>query len=605
MKRVLYIFRMVMLLTAISLVGKVIFMLYNAGEHLTLQNIWDVLWTGLPLDLSVSCLLALPVWVATAATMYYPNLRLRAILSPYLVLAFLFVVLVTAGDIVMYHHWKFKLDASIFNYMSSPGSAGASAPMWYIVTCLSSAFIAIVGAIVIAILMTPKRITEDGQGLNRTNLLATGALLVFTIFGITGHRITEASVYKFRPIVLNHAAVNTAGHMLHSFWIYLQAPDRQMRSMSLDECDRLMQDLYPENMDDITDTLLTTPRPNILTIQLESFGASFVETLGGAEGVTPELCRWMKQGVNFTNAWANSFRTDRGTVSALSGYLSYPTYSLMMENDCLGHFPSIASTLSDLGYQTDYLYGGHSENMNKRKYLLASGFQKIWDISNMDVPVEERDAWGANDSISFQRLYSMLTARTDTASWYFGYQSISSHEPWNVPYHKLENEVYNAFAYTDHCLGTFLDSLSRTPVWNNLVVIIFADHGSMYQLDYQHPMFFRMPLLMVGGAVKEAKTLDMFISQSDMAATLLAQMQLNLKDYPWSRNVLSKNYTYPFVYSTYPSGMLFADSTGVTMMDLHSGCVVYSDGQDGDGRILRTKAILQHGYDKLKEINIR
>jgi phosphoglycerol transferase MdoB-like AlkP superfamily enzyme len=393
--------------------------------------------------------------------------------------------------------------------------------------------------------------------------------------------------------------------MLHSFWIYLQAPDRQMRSMSIDECDRLMQDLYPEQMDDITDTLLTNTRPNILTIQLESFGASFVETLGGAEGVTPELCRWMEQGVNFTNAWANSFRTDRGTVSALSGYLSYPTYSLMMEDECHGNFPSLASTLAANGYTTDYLYGGNSENMNKRKYLLSSGFQKVWDISNMDVPEAERDAWGANDSISFQRLYSMLTARTDTASWYFGYQSISSHEPWNVPYHKLENEVYNAFAYTDHCLGTFLDSLSKTPVWDNLVVIIFADHGSMYQLDYQHPMFFRMPLLMVGGAVKEAKTLDMFISQSDMAATLLAQMQLNLKDYPWSRNVLSKNYTYPFVYATYPSGMLFADSTGVTMMDLQSGCVVYSDGQYGDSRVLRTKAILQHGYEKLKEINIR
>ena len=604
-KRVLYIFRMVMFLTAISLVGKVIFMLYNAGEHLTLLNIWDVLWTGLPHDLSIACLLALPVWVATAATMYYPNLRLRAVLSPYLVLAFLFVMLVTAGDIVMYHHWKFKLDASILNYMSSPGSAGASAPMWYIVTCLSSAFIAIVGTTVIAITMTPKRITEDGQGLNRTNLLATGALLVFTIFGITGQRITEADVFRFKPIVLNHAAVNTVGHMLHSFWIYSQAPDRQMRSMSLDECDRLMQDLFPEQMDDITDTLLTNTRPNILTIQLESFGASFVETLGGAAGVTPELCRWMKQGVNFTNAWANSFRTDRGTVSALSGYLSYPTYSLMMEDDCLGHFPSIASTLSGIGYQTAYLYGSHSEDMNKRKYLLASGFQKIWDISNMDVPEAERDAWGANDSISFQRLYSMLTARTDTASWYFGYQSISSHEPWNVPYHKLENEVYNAFAYTDHCLGTFLDSLSRTPVWDNLVVIIFADHGNMYQLDYQHPMFFRMPLLMVGGAVKEAKTPDMFISQSDIAATLLAQMQLSNKEYPWSRNVLSKNYTYPFVYATYPSGMLFADSTGVTMMDLLSGCIVYSDGQDSDSRVLRTKAILQHGYEKLKEIDIR
>ena len=111
-----------------------------------------------------------------------------------------------------------------------------------------------------------------------------------------------------------------------------------------------------------------------------------------------------------------------------------------------------------------------------------------------------------------------------------------------------------------------------------------------------------MPLLMVGGAVKVAKTVDTFISQSDIAATLLAQMQISSKEYPWSRNVLSKNYQYPFIYATYPSGMLFADSTGVTMMDLQSECVVYSDGEEADLRVSRTKAILQRSYDKLKEI---
>ena len=590
-----------MFLTIISLVGKVAFMLYNAGEYCTLQNIFSVLWEGLPLDLSIAALLSLPVWVVTAFSLRNPKMSLRAILSPYLVILPVFMVIVTVGDIVMYHHWKFKLDACIFNYMSSPGSAGASAPMWYIVTCLSLAVILILGAVIAAFLMTPKRVMEDGRGINRTNFLATGALLAFTAWGITGQRCTEASVFEFEPIVLNHAAVNTAGHMLHSLWIYQQAPEKQLRSMKDDECDALMQNLYPEQMDDITDTLLTTNRPNVLTIQLESFGASFVETLGGAEGVAPELCKWMQRGVNFTNAWSNSFRTDRGTVSALSGYLSYPTYSLMMEDDCLGNFPSLASTLAALGYKTDYLYGGNSENMNKRKYLLSSGFQKVWDISDIDVPEEERDAWGANDSISFQRLYSILTTKKDSA-WYFAYQSISSHEPWNVPYHRLDNEVYNAFAYTDHCLGTFLDSLSQTPVWENLVVIIFADHGSMYQLDYQHPMFFRMPLLMVGGAVKEPKVYNMLVSQSDLVATLLAQMQISSKDFPWSRNVLSKNYSYPFVYSTYPSGMLFADSTGVTMMDLQSGCVVYSEGEEGNTRMLRTKAILQRSYDKLTEI---
>ena len=68
--------------------------------------------------------------------------------------------------------------------------------------------------------------------------------------------------------------------------------------------------------------------------------------------------------------------------------------------------------------------------------------------------------------------------------------------------------------------------------------------------------------------------------------------------------MLSRKYTYPFVYTTYPSGMLYADSTGVTMMDLQSGCVVYSEGDEAESRVLRTKAILQRSYDRLKGINI-
>ena len=291
MNRVLYIFRLVMFLTIISLVGKIAFMLYNAGDQCTLQNIFSVLWAGLAFDLSVAALLTMPVWIVTAFSLRYPNMRLRAILSPYLVVAMVFVIITTVADIVMYHHWKFKLDACIFNYMSSPGSAGASAPMWYIVTCILSAVILLLGTVVAAILMTPKRVMEEGSGINRTNFLATGALLAFTVWGITGQRCTESSVFEFQPIVLNHAAVNTPGHMLHSLWIYHRTAEKQFRSMKDTECDELMQDLYPEQMDDITDTLLTTTRPNVLTIQLESFGASFVEALGGAEGVTPDQDR--------------------------------------------------------------------------------------------------------------------------------------------------------------------------------------------------------------------------------------------------------------------------------------------------------------------------
>lgn len=32
-------------------------------------------------------------------------------------------------------------------------------------------------------------------------------------------------------------------------------------------------------------------------------------------------------------------------------------------------------------------------------------------------------------------------------------QTSSSHEPFEVPFHKFDDKVKNAFAYTDDCLG--------------------------------------------------------------------------------------------------------------------------------------------------------
>jgi hypothetical protein len=80
-------------------------------------------------------------------------------------------------------------------------------------------------------------------------------------------------------------------------------------------------------------------------------------------------------------------------------------------------------------------------------------------------------------------------------------------------------------------------------------------------------------------------------------------MGISHKDYPWSRNVLSKNYTYPFVYCNYPAGILFADSTGISIYDIDGDAVMIEQPADDGLRIMRAKAILQTSYDQLEEIH--
>ena len=618
MKRTLYILSLTTLLLVATIIGKVEFLTYNRDiMFFTMSELMQVLWHGLPLDISTVAMAVLPVWFITLLTVKWPSMPLRWVVGPYIGIVTFLMGCVTGATIIMYENWKFLLDASIFSYMSSPGNATASASVYYIVTRIGLILLSSILLSFLSVAITPKSIvprkSRYGGGGRRqqhapqrhTAYLLTGLLLFFMLWGINGRRADERSAFHSEKTLLNHAAINPVGHMVRSLWTYSKDFNEQFRLMPEEECDSIFTNIFPTDTEDITDTLLRTRRPDILTIQLESMGAPFIESLGGAKNVAPELCQWMTRGVNFTNAWATSFRTDRGTVSALSGYVSYPTTSLMMTDSCLPLLPSLAKTLKGYGYTADYMYSGNSNHMNKRKYMEAVGF-RMWDIEDINVSEEERDVWGANDSIAMNRMLGLIrrTKQENGAEkpFFWACQTISSHEPWEVPYQRLDNKVHNAFAYTDHCVGQFLDSLSRTPVWDNLLVVIYADHGHTYGLTFDNPEFFHMPLFLIGGAVRKVKTYDTIIAQNDMVATILSQMGIpHNEEFPWSRNVFSRNYTYPFAYCNYPAGALFVDGSGKTMMDVQSGYIMADEPEPSGERLKHLQVMLQKTYDTIPQ----
>lgn len=618
MKQTRYILTLTSLLLCATLVGKIAFLLYNRGiTAYSAVEMMRVLWQGMPLDISTVAIAVMPVWLLTLATIdIWPQMPLRKIAGTYLAIVFFLMGCITGGTVIMYENWKLLLDASIFSYMSSPGNAGASASTFYIVTRLGTALASSLLLAFISVIITPKSISSENEYRNRAHktaslrrdrfaFLLTGLLLAAMIWGINGRSANERSAFHSKKIVLNHAAVNPVGHMVRSMLLYIKDYDQQFNHIPQTECDSIFSTIFPSDTEDITDTILNTRRPDILTIQLESMGAPFIESLGGVPGVTPEICQWMRKGVNFTNAWATSFRTDRGTVSVLSGYISYPTASLMMTDSCLPLLPGLAKTLKSYGYTADYMYGGNSNHMNKRKYLEAIGF-RVWDIEDIDVSPAERDVWGANDSIAMNRMLGLMQkTRQENGPekpFYWGCQTISSHEPWDVPYNRLENKVYNAFAYTDHCVGQFLDSLSRTPLWDNLLVVVFADHGHTYDLTLDNPEFFHMPLFLVGGAVSRRCDISTIIAQNDIVATVLSQMDIpHNREFPWSRNVFSRNYTYPFAYCNCPSVSLFVDSTGTTLTDLQSEYILNDAPQPSETRLRNLKAVQQKSYSNIPQ----
>ena len=289
-------------------------------------------------------------------------------------------------------------------------------------------------------------------------------------------------------------------------------------------------------------------------------------------------------------------------MSTFSGWVSYPTASLIRLPEKLGNIPSLARSLSREGYHTCYLYGGDITFMNTQGYLVSTGYRQLVSDSDFSLAQINESKWGANDSVTARRTFEMIASGEMPEPWHMTFQTLSSHEPFEVPYHRLEDKKLNAFAFTDHCIEMLVDSLRTLPVWDNLLVVLIPDHGFLYDLTYEDPEFFHAPMLWLGGAIAGPRRMPVLMNQSDMAATLLSQMGIPHRDFPWSRNVLSRNYQYPFAYSSYPSGILFADSTGVSVYDITGRKPITEQPMPSEDRLHKAQTILQKSYDLLETL---
>ena len=604
-KRIIYIVSYFFTLLLLFVIQKPLFMLYNdaVGKEVSVNDFWQVMWHGVSLDATTAgYLTALPLLVILVS-IWIRKISLKKLLLPYYILAAILVSVVFVVDMGLYPFWGFKLDASIFLYLDSPKEAMASVSAGFIAVRILAMIAWVAGMVWLLMKITPHTLEKVEKRVLGTlgGLLLGGVLFVIIRGGVTESTSNVGQVYFSSNQFLNHSAVNPCFSLLSSMG---KSKDFSSEFNFFEEEKRaeLFEGLYPEGNVDKNIEVLNTKRPNVLLILMEGFGGAFVEPLGGLPDVSPNLNRLSEEGVFFTQCYANSFRTDRGTVSALSGYLGLPTVSIMKVPAKSRTLPAISEELVKAGYQTDFLYGGDINFTNMKSYLLSKGYQKLTADSDFSLAEQNSNVWGVNDDITSEWLLSQLKERTETDTpWFTTYLTLSSHEPFEVPYDRLEEKIPNAFAYTDECLGKLIEGLKQSPVWENLLIVCLPDHGFCYPQGTtdRGGEFSHIPMLWLGGAVKQPMKIDRIMNQTDMAATLLGQLGLDYSMFPFSRNVLSESYVYPFAF--YSSGSVFAfrDSTGVSAYDIKADCISYEEPSANEERLNRGKAILQSAYDDL------
>jgi phosphoglycerol transferase MdoB-like AlkP superfamily enzyme len=206
--------------------------------------------------------------------------------------------------------------------------------------------------------------------------------------------------------------------------------------------------------------------------------------------------------------------------------------------------PYLPKAIQTLGYQTSFVYGGDIDFANFRSYLTNCGFDHITE--NEDFPEElDESKWGVHDHHVFQRAFQECDS---SANPFFKIiLSLSSHEPFDVPMEKAitgttaEAMFLNSCYYTDKSLGEFIDNAKKQSWWNNTVVLITADHGHRHpgNKELRDKERFRIPLLVLGGALQVRDTVIHTIgNQTDIANTLLAQIDKSRTEFKFSKNLL-------------------------------------------------------------------
>ena len=570
-KKISWLLTIFVLWVIVFVLQKPFFLLFT-GEGLS--SLFAVLWHGLPLDLSLAgYMTAVPGLLLLLGSLPFYKVHTpfvkRVVSSIYrcwMALAAVLVALSFVANIALYPYWQFPLDATpLFYIASSPKDAIASVSYWQLLLGL----VAVMGIsfLIYSLFKTIGRcfsttLCQPVSTLHWLLLLVFVAGLFLPIRGgWSASTMNTGKAYFSNHQRLNHAAVNPLFSFMESV-THQEDFSSMYRLMDEQQAHRLVSTMLSSKSEadsTVSSSFLTVQRPDIYLIVLESFS----DTLMSVDNVTPGLNRLKKEGVYFSNFYANSFRTDRGLLSILYGYPAPATVSLMKYPKKTAALTSMPQLLKKAGWDLQYYYGGDADFTNMRSFLINQGFLQI--VEDVDFPVSQRiSKWGVPDHLLFQRVKKDLRKTRTSTPILRVIQTSSSHEPFDVPFYRLNDKVLNAFAYTDSCVTDFLKFLRTSPQWNRSLVILLPDHLGAWPLDIDNFSFARyhIPMIWTGGAVRQPQKVDTFASQQDLAATLLGTLGIAHVALPFSKDMFNP---------AAPHFAFFMMNDGFGLIDTHHG----------------------------------
>lgn len=540
--------------------GRLFFLLFNLSfiSSLPFFEILKTFFYPLRLDYSAaSYIMAIPLILLTIQFIFKNKIS-TFILKIYSITLIILCSIILFSDITIYSEWSVKLNYKAIAYLQHPDEVIKSAS-WghtltvFLGTLLFSAF-SIFSYLKWIINPTIKPIRNSY--IFGIIFLLLGLPLQFA--GIRGGfspiPISQSAAYFSKYQILNDASVNPHWNLLHSL-VKFNALNKSnpFVYLSQHEVDSLMNELFTP-FQDTSISVLNSGKINIICIVLESWSADLIESITGEKGITPYFHQLEKEGILFTRFYANGHRSQQGLSALLSGFPPVPIHTITDNFEKYKQLNSIVRDFNEVGYYTSFYFGGDLVYGNLKAYMIANQFDKVIDEKSLPSNMERGKLTIFDELLLKYHIEEMNGEKEPFFSMVF---TGSTHSPydepkiveqltWDVP----EIAYLNSAKYTDYALKQYINLAKKEPWYKNTLFILVSDHShrTHLQRNYHSPEYQHIPMLWVGGAVKESfrgTTNDKLASQVDLPKTLLLQLQMSAIHYDWGNDMFNP-YTHEF-----------------------------------------------------------
>ena len=557
-----------------------IFLVYFSDRisYLQTAEILSTFWRALRLDISMAAYISVLPAIFYIILLFLPSVKIPKIIAKSYVIFFVTLFSTIAiSNLNLYREWGSKINyRAVDMAFNSPKEAIASTSSSPLILLFSILFAYLVCSIYISSKFILYKIADRTKSLGIK--LTLSFLVLITLFlAIRGGwqltPINQSMAYFSNNIVLNHAAVNTEWNLIQDVINNKFDNENPYKYYEKYEAKKIVSALFKKPSQS-TVKVLKSERPNIVLIVLESFTAELVGSLGGEQGVTPNIDNLAAEGILFEQVYAAAGRTDKGITATISGFPAQAIRSIIKQNAKHEKLPAIAQELALNSYSTSFYYGGESEFFNIKSYILSHGYKTLVDKHSF-LSKDMNSKWGTYDEKVFSK--QMKDMDTVKQPFFSTILTLTNHEPFELPVKShfpgdnVENKFRSTTFYTDSCLGAYLKEAKKKPWYKNTLFVILADHSHRLpaNLAEHDPRRYRIPLLFFGNMIKpefRGTRISKTGNQTDLVATILNQLNIDPIRYKWSKDLLNPG-TQSFSFFNWDNGFGFVTENQIISFD--------------------------------------